>query len=177
VNEQKGTDLLLGSWPAVRVRVPDATLVIAGPIGQFGDAGRVRDDGSWRKRIARVGGFYLGAVDESRLAAVYNMADVFVMPTRRSEMFGMAAVEAQACGTPVIASDHGGLRETVPRRCGGRFPSGDATALSRQLERLLTDTAQRAACAEASIVNARRFSWDRITQGLERSYVKAGIYG
>ena len=177
VNEQKGTDLLLESWPALRLRVPDATLVIAGPIGQFGEAGRARDDESWRKRIARVGAFYLGAVDESRLASVYNMADVFVMPTRRLEMFGMAAVEAQACGTPVIASDHGGLRETVPRRCGGRFPSGDAAALSRQLQRLLTDTAERAACAEASIMNARRFSWDRIAQGLERSYVKAGIYG
>ena len=36
-----------------------------------------------------------------------------VMPTRRWEMFGMAAVEVQACGVPVVASDHGGLRETV----------------------------------------------------------------
>ena len=76
----------------------------------------------------------------------------------------------------MIASDHGGLRETSHDDAVAAS-SGDATALSRQLERLLTDTAQRAACAEASIMNARRFSWDRIAQGLERSYVKAGIYG
>ena len=58
------------------------------------------------------------------------MADVFVMPTRALEMFGMAAVEAQACGIPVVASDLGGLRETVPAACGARFPVGNADALA-----------------------------------------------
>ena len=45
--------------------------------------------------LDEVGGLYLGAVEEGRLAAVYNLADVFVMPTRVLEMFGMAAVEGQ----------------------------------------------------------------------------------
>ena len=47
------------------------------------------------------------------------------MPTREFEMFGMAAVEALACGKPVVASDHGGLKETVPDACGGRFTPGN----------------------------------------------------
>jgi glycosyltransferase involved in cell wall biosynthesis len=177
VNQQKGTDLLLESWAEVHRRMPDAVLVIAGPVSQFGAPVRRSEAASWANRIAEVGGRYLGPVDESRLAAIYNMADVFVMPTRGSEMFGMAAVEAQACGVPVIASDHGGLRETVPRRCGGRFPTGDAAALSEQIHRLLYDPIRRAACGEAAAENVKQYSWDRIAQDLDDAYARAGIRG
>ena len=177
VNEQKGTDLLMRSWGDVRLRVPEATLVIAGPISQFGTPARPSEEASWKNRIAEVGGRYLGAVDESRLAGIYNMADVFVMPTRGSEMFGMAAVEAQACGVPVVASDHGGLRETVPWRCGGRFPTGDASALGEQLHRLLTDPILRASCGQAAVENAKQYSWDRIAHDLDAAYARAGVSG
>ena len=175
VNEQKGTDLLLQSWGDVRKHVPGATLVIAGPISQFGESASTSLKASWANKIAAVGGRYLGPIDESHLAATYNMADVFVMPTRESEMFGMAAVEAQACGVPVVASDHGGLRETVPRRCGGRFPTGDATALAEQLNRLLNDPSLRAACGEAAVENAEQYNWSRIAKNLEEAYAEVGI--
>jgi glycosyltransferase involved in cell wall biosynthesis len=175
VNQQKGTDLLLRSWRDVQLRLPHASLVIAGPISQFGTPVRRSEEASWAKRIAEVGGRYLGSVDESRLAATYNMADVFVMPTRESEMFGMAAVEAQACGVPVVASDHGGLRETVPRRCGGRFPTGDADALGEQLYRLLTEPSRRADCGKAAAENAAQYGWDRIAKDLDDAYARAGI--
>jgi glycosyltransferase involved in cell wall biosynthesis len=177
VNQQKGTDLLLESWATAHQRVPDAALVIAGPISQFGTPVSRSEQTSWEDRIAEVGGRYLGPVDESRLAAVYNMADVFVMPTRVSEMFGMAAVEAQACGVPVIASDHGGLRETVPRRCGARFPPGDATTLGQEIHRLLSDPIQRADCGKEAAENAKQYSWDRIAQDLDDAYDRVGIRG
>jgi glycosyltransferase involved in cell wall biosynthesis len=175
VNEQKGTDLLLRSWSDLRQRIPDANLVIAGPISQFGSGSRLADATAWTTRIADGGARYLGAVHESRLVATYNMADVFVMPTRTSEMFGMAAVEAQACGIPVVASDHGGLRETVPERCGGRFPPGNAAALGEQLQRLLTDPALRAACGAAARENAATYRWDRIALRLDDAFARAGI--
>ena len=175
VNQQKGTDLLLRSWVDVRQREPDANLVIAGPISQFGAPALQSEEASWRSKIAEVGGRYLGAVDESRLAATYNMADVFVMPTRGFEMFGMAAVEAQACGVPVVASDHGGLRETVPRLCGGRFPPGDAFALGEQISLLLSDPVLRAGCGKAAVTNAAQYNWDRIARDLDKAYTRAGI--
>jgi glycosyltransferase involved in cell wall biosynthesis len=177
VNQQKGTDLLLRSWADIHQRVPDATLVIAGPISQFGESVSLSHRASWANKIAEVGGTYLGSVDESRLAATYNMADVFVMPTRESEMFGMAAVEAQACGVPVVASDHGGLRETVPRRCGGRFPTGDAVALGAQIYRLLADPILRTACSKRAMENAKQYSWDRIARNLDEAYARADIHG
>jgi len=163
---QKGTDVLLDAVAALQRSQP-VRLVIAGPMGQFGEH---IDEEAWRARIAAVGGTYLGAVEDADLAGIYNACDVFVMPTRAQEMFGMAAVEAQACGKPVVASDHGGLREVVPEACGARVPVGDAAALAAAVAALLGDDARRAAAGEAAIANAARFRWGRITEDLDAVY-------
>ena len=89
----------------------------------------------------------------------------------------MAAVEAQACGVPVVASDHGGLQETVPTSCGARFAVGDPGALAYQIHRLLEDPDLRARCSAAAVENARRYSWDRLALELESHYAGAGIHG
>lgn len=165
---QKGSDVLVESVRRLRRARTDFTLAVAGPIGQFGVSS---DTSRWPDTIDAVGGRYLGPIEEDRLAAVYNMADVFVMPTREFEMFGMAAVEAQACGKPVVASDHGGLAETVPEEVGGRFPVGDAAALARRLDGLLSDRTLYRHCARAALANARRFDWSAICDDLQRYYV------
>jgi glycosyltransferase involved in cell wall biosynthesis len=167
---QKGSDVLMESVRILRKTRTDFTLVVAGPIGQFGVS---CDTSQWSASIDAVGGRYIGPVEEDRLAAVYNMADVFVMPTREFEMFGMAAVEAQACGKPVVASDHGGLPETVPEEVGGRFPVGDAPALARRLDALLSDQALYQRCARAALANARRFDWSAICDDLQGYYPAA----
>ena len=168
VGEAKGSDLLLDAFRRLRRERDDVRLVVAGPIGQFGEP--KGDAGDWRSRIRAVGGHYLGAVDEARLAAVYNAADVFVMPTRAFEMFGMAAVEAQATGRPVVASDHGGLRETVPACCGGRFPNGDAEGLARAVARLLDDPEAYASASSLARAHAVTFGWSRIVDRLDDVY-------
>jgi glycosyltransferase involved in cell wall biosynthesis len=167
VCEQKGSDVLLEAMARLNARRRDLQLVVAGPIGQFG---RSADPERWGERIEQVGGRYLGAVEEGRLATVYNIADVFVMPTRLLEMFGMAAVEAQACGKPVIASDHGGLREVVPDDCGARFPVGDAGRLAEEIERLIDDPARHARCSADARRNADRYRWGAVCDTLEGLY-------
>jgi glycosyltransferase involved in cell wall biosynthesis len=164
---QKGTHVLLNAFRNLSRRRNDAQLVVAGPIEQF--ASRASPH-AWQTRVAEVGGRYLGAVDEDRLAFVYNMADIYVLPTVRLEMFGMAAVEAQACGVPVIASDHGGLRETVPPSSGGRFPVGDDAALADRIEQLLDNKALWRSCAANAAHYARRFSWPVICDTLDAVY-------
>jgi glycosyltransferase involved in cell wall biosynthesis len=163
VCEQKGSHVLVEGYRRLRARGTKARLVVAGPIGQFGGA----DDGAWSRRIAEVGGVYLGPVEEERLAALYNMATLLVMPTVRFEMFGMAAVEAQACGTPVVASDHGGLRETVPDGCGVRFETGSPEDLARKVEEIVTDDARLDGLRANALRNASRFTWESVCDRFE----------
>ena len=170
VCEQKGTDVLLQAAKRLGERRRDVQLVIAGPIGQFG---MKNDANRWLARIASVGGRYLGAVDEGRLRAVYNLADVFVMPTRINEMFGMAAVEAQACGKPVVSSDAGGLKEVVPSSCGARFPVGDSAKLADEVETLLDDPQLYAACSANALNNAAAYDWARICDTCHELYLAA----
>jgi glycosyltransferase involved in cell wall biosynthesis len=167
---QKGTGTLLAAFERIRAEYPTATLLLVGPFGQFDGHDDVAARG-WRKSIATVGAVHLGAVADERLPRLYNAADVFVMPTAELEMFGMAAVEAEACGTPVVASDHGGLRETVPAKCGARFPPGDAAALAEAVLNLLEDEALRKTCGENARAHALRFSWSRVAADLDEIYV------
>jgi glycosyltransferase involved in cell wall biosynthesis len=167
LTEQKGTDVLLEAALQLRATHPAARLVVAGPIGQFGGEADPQD---WRGRIAAVNGVYLGAVEDARLRGLLSMADVFVMPTRDLEMFGMAVVEAQACGAAVVASDHGGLRETVPLDVGARVAVGDADGFAREIGALLDDPQRRAACSRAALRSAARYEWSLIAERTEQLY-------
>ncbi|MDD3669448.1 MAG: glycosyltransferase family 4 protein [Alphaproteobacteria bacterium] len=72
------------------------------------------------------------------IAPVYALADVVVAPSVVPEAFGRTIVEAQAMGRIVVASDHGGARETIADgRTGFLFPNGDAAALARVLDHIL----------------------------------------
>jgi glycosyltransferase involved in cell wall biosynthesis len=104
------------------------------------------------------------------MPGIYNACDIFVMPTRELEMFGMAAVEAQACGRPVVASNHGGLRETVPETAGVRFRTGDAADLAAHLEALLDNPDLLGTLAAGARENAERYDWPRIAQRCQEVY-------
>jgi glycosyltransferase involved in cell wall biosynthesis len=162
VCEQKGSDILIDAYERLKKSMPQVRLVVAGPAEQFGNLG----SSPLVARIKAVGGVYLGAIDESDLSAVYNLATVFVMPTRRDEMFGMAAVEAQACGKPVICSRQGGLPEVIPETSGIHFPVGDSGTLASALERVLSDETLYQSLARAARENALRFSWNAIVDEL-----------
>jgi glycosyltransferase involved in cell wall biosynthesis len=72
------------------------------------------------------------------MPAAYMMSDVVVSASTDPEAFGRVMIEAQALGRPVIASDHGGARETVLEgKTGWMFPPGDADALAKILEKVL----------------------------------------
>jgi D-inositol-3-phosphate glycosyltransferase len=107
------------------------------------------------------------------LARVYQAADVVAVPSH-SESFGLVALEAQACGTPVVAAAVGGLPVAVADGVSGRLVSGHdparwASALAEvALRRGLHDRLARDAVRHAS-----RFSWERTTDRLLAGYVQA----
>jgi glycosyltransferase involved in cell wall biosynthesis len=166
VCRQKGTDLLLEACARLREDRRNVRLLIAGPLGQFGQ----ELDNGFAKLLHHPGVTYLGPVDENMLASIYNVSDVFVMPTRAYEMFGMAAIEAQACGKPVICSNHGGLPEVITSSSGLLFRAGDSADLAQQLRFLMDDTPMRRRLSEGAEKNAHRFAWETITSELSQVY-------
>ncbi len=104
------------------------------------------------------------------LAHWYRAADLVAVPSY-SESFGLVAIEAQACGTPVVAADVGGLPVTV--RGGVLVPTHDVGDWSRALEVLLDDPARRAQLSKLAIEHARRFSWAVTADRLLAVYAEA----
>ena len=160
---QKGTDLLIAAYRMLR---RPAALVVAGPCQQFGET-RI---GPLVAQIHQAGGIHVPPLDDADMPGIYNACDIFAMPTRELEMFGMAAVEAQACGKPVVASDHGGLRETVPQSAGMGFRTGDAADLAANLEALLDSPKALCALAAGARQNAARYDWPRIVERCREVY-------
>ncbi|MBA3598429.1 MAG: glycosyltransferase family 4 protein [Methylibium sp.] len=84
----------------------------------------------------------LGEVDPARLAALYDSADLFVLPSHY-EGYGMVLAEALARGLPVLATTAGAMADTVPPDAGVLVPPGDAAALRSALAGLLDRPARR----------------------------------
>lgn len=97
------------------------------------------------------------------MPAAYMLTDVVISASTDPEAFGRVVAEAQALGRPVIATDHGGAKETViPGETGWLVPPGDADALAAAIEKVLAlDSAQRSTLAGKAIANVRdNFSKD-----------------
>jgi len=81
-----------------------------------------------------------------------------------------AAVEDSACGKPVVASDHGGLREVVPRDCGARFVNGDERDLAKKIVCLIDNRTARLQASARARQNAESFGWSKIVDRLDEVY-------
>ncbi|MBK8540901.1 MAG: glycosyltransferase [Ardenticatenia bacterium] len=113
---------------------------------------------------------FMGPQDQDALVDYYNAAQVVVVPSRY-ESFGMVALEAMACGVPVIASDVGGLSTLVREgRTGFLVPFGDPAALADALWPILDDDAMRDALGAQGAAVAEGYGWPAIAGRIERLY-------
>jgi N-acetyl-alpha-D-glucosaminyl L-malate synthase BshA len=114
---------------------------------------------------------FLGRLD--RVATILQAADLFLLPSQ-TESFGLAALEAMACGAPAVASRAGGLPEVITDGESGILePPGSVEAMGRRAVELLRDPARHAAMREAAIAQARTFSAERIVPMYEALYDEA----
>ena len=113
---------------------------------------------------------FLGAQPQERLRLFYAAADATVMPSYY-ESFGMVALEAMACGSPVIASRVGGLTTTVRDGVTGFLvPEGDAAALAERVALLLEDRGRRAALGREAQRWAAEHRWPCVAEAVCRLY-------
>jgi N-acetyl-alpha-D-glucosaminyl L-malate synthase BshA len=111
---------------------------------------------------------FMGRVDD--VADVLRGADLFLLPSE-TESFGLAALEAMACGVPVIASRVGGLPEVMEDGVSGYLtPVGDVAAMTERAIDILKDTARREAMQRAAVARAGDFAAERIVPQYERLY-------
>ena len=110
---------------------------------------------------------FFGHVSEEEKLDRLRRAHVVVYPSSQ-EGWGIAAVEAAACGVPVVASDSPGLRDSVRHgETGLLVPHGDVAALAAAIGRLLDDEPLRRRLGEGGLAWARRFSWDSAADRIE----------
>ncbi len=119
---------------------------------------------------------FVGAQSLKECARYFNLCDIFVDPTLRTDGYDLTIAEAMACEKPVIASDVGAnstLIDAVTHRDGILIPRGDNDALAREIDRVLTDKALAKAMGQAARAKiASRFSIDVMVDGMERVYVE-----
>ncbi len=113
---------------------------------------------------------FLPPQDRAALADVYRAADLVAVPSY-NESFGLVALEAQACGTPVVAAAVGGLVTAVRDGISGVLIDGhDPADWARVLDRLLAAPDLRDLLAHGAIAHARHFSWNQTAAALLAVY-------
>jgi glycosyltransferase involved in cell wall biosynthesis len=106
----------------------------------------------------------IGYVPEADLVALYGGAEVLAYPSH-FEGFGLPALEAMACGTPVVASDISALRE-VSAGAATLVPSGDEAALAASIAALVEDPVLHAAARARGLARASAFGWPKTAAAL-----------
>lgn len=172
----KGIDTLLKAMALIQMRYPHlienvCVAIIGGdPWSDNPDAEMARLQ-EMRLRLG-IHDFvtFLGAKDQDILPNYYAAAEMVVMPSHY-ESFGLVALEAMAMGTPVIASEVGGLAFLVrDGENGFHVPSRDPEALAERIYTLLNDEACRQQLGRQAYKYARQFAWPNIVQRMMQVY-------
>jgi len=171
----KAPDVLLRAAAVLLARRPElrqslVVAVLGGPSGSGVGKPRALQELAQQLGIdAQVR--FVPPVDRVTLAQWYRAADLVAVPSY-SESFGLVAIEAQACGTPVVAAAVGGLPFAVGD--SGLLIDGHESAdWSAGLEGLLDDPGRREMLSRKAVEHASQFSWERTTDRLLEVYTES----
>ncbi|HEY44400.1 MAG TPA: glycosyltransferase family 4 protein [Anaerolineae bacterium] len=166
----KGVDVLLDAAVSYERELGEVFTLIVG-------------DGELRKnleehaeRLGLRGVYFLGHQTQPEVAKIFNLADVSVVPSR-VEPFGLVAVEALACGIPVVATNEGGLPDFIDERVGALVDVGDHDQLAEKIVNEVKGDAKAMKGPFAAEYALNGFSWasqvDKMISIYEEAYTQA----
>ncbi|HEX9464298.1 MAG TPA: glycosyltransferase [Alphaproteobacteria bacterium] len=166
LNFKKGLDVLIPAFARAARRFDDLHLVLAGP--DDGERGAAEAAVAAEGIGARV--TFAGMLDHRAKLACFRDAAMFVLPSY-SENFGIAIVEALACGIPVAISDRVNIWREIEAAGAGLVAPPAVDPVARQIETLAADPGRAATMGERGPALVReKFAWSRIARELETVY-------
>jgi len=163
----KGVDVAVETLAALDDRTA-VLLVVGGASGAEGEAelARVKDLAHQRGVATRVR--FLPPQPHHLLSTYYRAADVVLVPSR-SESFGLVALEASACGTPVVATAVGGLLSLVDNDVNGYLvPDRDVEMFARRVSQVLSNPTLAARLSAQAVVRSADYSWQHAAMRMRR---------
>ncbi|MCC6705247.1 MAG: glycosyltransferase [Thermomicrobiales bacterium] len=173
----KGIDTLLESVARTRELVPDRRIVlqlIGGDLDVAGNpVGPLAETAAQVQRLGIEANVrLLGSRPQDQLPLFYAASDLVCVPSRY-ESFGLVAVEAMACGRPVVASRSGGLIFSVADGISGYLaPVNDAEAFATAMARILNDRTLAGEMGRAARHQAERFAWPVVAESMHHVYLR-----
>lgn len=156
IKRYKGLDVILRAAAGIKPAFPDLELEIAGSgddVPRLKELAKTLGMDSWTR--------FLGFVTEAKKVELYGAARVVVNSSLK-EGWGLTSIEANACGTPVVATDVPGLCDSVrDGETGFLVPFGDVDAFASALRRILGDSSIAEAMREKALAWANGHTWER----------------
>ena len=162
----KGIDVLLKAASVYEKQIPGVQTLLVGHGELWAEMSTLRDE------LGLTGVHFLGHQPQGIVARIYNAADVSVVPSR-VEPFGLVAVEALACATPVVATNAGGLPDFITDEVGALVPVDDHENLARAIVDELRNDAREEKGAFASRYASEGFTWEQQVGKMAQLYETA----
>jgi glycosyltransferase involved in cell wall biosynthesis len=160
----KNVDVLLRAMARLSRRIPDAELTVVGEGSQRGQLERLAAELGLAGRTR-----FTGFVRDEERDALLARARVCACASAK-EGWGLTVIESNAVGTPNVATDAPGLRDSVRHgETGYLVPPGDVEGFAARIGALLEDDALAARMSQAALAWSRRFDWERAAQGMRAS--------
>jgi len=164
----KGIDILLRAVACLEHQDDLRLLIVGGDSESDGEVARLRKlagELGIEEKVA-----FCGTVANEKMPLFYGAADICIVPSY-NESFGLVALEALACGTPVVASRVGGLATIIKDgETGFLIGVRSHEAFARRLEQLLGDEELRRRMAEAAPLSATKYAWSNVARQVLRVY-------
>jgi D-inositol-3-phosphate glycosyltransferase len=169
IQPHKGPEVLIRATNEMMIHNPELrgnlqVLITGGASGaKSNEDVRLRELVHWLKLDDVIK--FLDPINREKLADLYRASDLVCVPSY-SESFGLVALEAQACGTPVVASAVGGLRTAIADGISGVLVDGhNPKAWSSVIARLLMEPQRRIVLSMGAVEHASHFGWDATARG------------